>query len=58
MLAGKLSEYEDFNEFGDIAIYNSSTMLGVNEIDFNLAYRQRSGTGSYSDVVTVYNTNA
>lgn len=58
MLDGKLTEYEDFSEFGDIAIYNSSTIHGVNEIDLHKPFRQRSSTGRYSGLATLYKTNA
>lgn len=57
MLDGKLIEYEEFSQFGDIAIYNSSKIHGVNEIDLNKPFRQRSGTAHYRGLVKFYKTN-
>ena len=54
MIDGKLVEYEDFCEFGDIAIYDVSTVHGVNEVDLDEAFYQRSSRGRYSGLVTLY----
>ena len=50
----KLYEYEDFGERGDIVIYDGSTLHGVNDIDPHLPYNQRSGSGRYSGLATLY----
>ena len=50
----QLVEYEDFCAFGDIAIYNVNSIHGVNEVDLNRTFVQRSSTGRYSRLVTLY----
>lgn len=54
MVDGELVEYEDFCEFGDIAIYDVSTVHGVNEVDLDRPFHQRSSNGRYSGLVTLY----
>ena len=54
MVGGELVEYEDFCEFGDIAIYDVSTVHGVNEVDLDRPFQQRSSSGRYSGLVTLY----
>lgn len=56
MVDDNLIEYEDFSDFGDIAIYNVQTVHGVNEVDLNLPFKQRSSDGRYSGLVTLYKT--
>ena len=50
----QLVEYEDFCDFGDIAIYNVNTIHGVNEVDLHRPFVQRSAAGRYSGLVTLY----
>jgi len=54
MMNGQLVEYEDHCLFGDIAIYNVNTIHGVNEVDLNMPFVQRSSSGRFSGLVTLY----
>ncbi len=54
MLDGSLVEYEDYTKIGDIVIYDVNTIHGVNEIDLHRPFLQRSRTGRYSGLVTLY----
>lgn len=51
---GQLLEYENFAEFGDIVVYDVNTIHGVNEVDLNRPFHQRSCAGRYSGLVTLY----
>jgi hypothetical protein len=50
----KLIEYENYTKPGDILIYDSRTIHGVNTIDPHKKFIQRSGNGRYSGLVTLY----
>jgi hypothetical protein len=50
----KLVEYEDYTKPGDILVYDSRTVHGVNTIDPDKPFIQRSGRGRYSGLVTLY----
>ena len=50
----KLVEYENFTKPGDIVVYDSRTIHGVNTIDPDKPFIQRSGNGRYSGLVTLY----
>ena len=47
-------EYEDFCAFGNIAFCNVNTIHGINEVDLHPPLVQRSSTGRYSRLVTLY----
>lgn len=50
----KLVEYENYTKPGDILVYDSRTIHGVNTIDPSKKFIQRSGDGRYSGLVTLY----
>ena len=54
VIGDQMVEYEDFCNFGDIAIYNVNTIHGVNEVDLHRPFVQRSAAGRYSGLVTLY----
>jgi len=54
MYKKKMIEYEDMTKVGDILIYDSRTIHGVNTIDPHKKFIQRSGNGRYSGLVTLY----
>jgi len=56
MVAGERIQYEDYCEKGDIVIYDTSTVHGVDDIDPRAPYRQDSLAGRMSGLVTLYKT--
>ena len=45
---------ENYTKPGDILVYDSRTIHGVNTIDPSKKFIQRSGDGRYSGLVTLY----
>ncbi|MCA9582819.1 MAG: hypothetical protein KC416_13565 [Myxococcales bacterium] len=53
-VAGERVVYEDFAGRGDIVIYDTSTVHGVDDVDTHKPYRQDSIDGRMSALVTLY----
>lgn len=53
---GEKVEYEKYCQQGDIVIYDSRTLHGVDDVDVHVPYRQDSMAGRISALVTLYKT--
>lgn len=54
MVGDERISYEDYSEQGDIVIYDTSTVHGVDDVDPQLPFRQDSLAGRMSGLVTLF----